>query len=386
MPSKYYLTVKKKIVETKDSVSLHLSVPLENRNLFFYTPAQFLTFYLTIKGQSYRRSYSLSSTPFLKEDLQTTVKRVPKGVVSNYIVSHVTEGEKILSTTPKGKFFKPPTDLEAKHYYLFAAGSGITPIFSILKTVLLSDSQHKVTLFYANRSEESIIYHQALKNWQKKYPNFRVIHALSRPQQNWCLIKGRLNKEHLQTHLGDVLTLKSCIVPNSKLFYLCGPLAFMQTVEDFLLAHSVLPSHIYKESFSSSRHKIAEVKGQVKNPKKPGSNVCSQNPFSSQVVVTAEKDAQTNPPKTIIAYMDGKKISIKAKKHIPILEQLLSAGYHPPFSCMSGSCMSCLAVLKKGCIVQNERGILEDSNIQKKEILTCQAKPEASIVEVDYNV
>ena len=149
MPATYPLIVKKKIRETGDSVSLILAAPSEYKKLFIYQPAQFLTMYFPIHKQTYRRSYSIASSPLTDTEIKTTIKRVKKGVVSNYIVDHLKEGVKLLSRRPAGKFFKPSPDLKPRHYYLFAGGSGITPIFSILKTVLSSDPKNKVTLFYA---------------------------------------------------------------------------------------------------------------------------------------------------------------------------------------------------------------------------------------------
>ena len=374
MVATYPLIVRKKIIETEDSVSLLFSVASEHQQTFVYIPAQFLTLYFNIHGISYRRSYSISSSPLVDTYLQTTVKRVQGGVVSNYIVDHLKEGSEILSRKPAGKFFKPPADLKPKHYYLFAGGSGITPIFSIIKTALLSDSKNEVTLFYANKDESSIIYYNELEKWRKRYPNFRIWHILSRPKENWCSIRERLSQKVLETYLK--FSSKNIL---SNLFYLCGPSGLMDTVESFLTQKGVHKKQIHTESFFTAKRSLKQA--QVLDLKKEED--------SSGIVIRGklgEGDKSSDNTCWIKANIGGEVIEIKARSDLPIVEQLLAEGHNPPFSCLSGSCMSCLAVLKKGQIKQEERGILEDSNIQRHEMLTCQAKPESQVVEVDYDI
>ena len=374
----YPLTIKKKIQETQDSVSLLLSVPKQYQQIFIYTPAQFLTLYFRVNNTLHRRSYSISSSPLVDENLQTTVKRVKEGIVSNYIIDHLCEGNKIMSRQPAGKFFKPPKDLKPKHYYLFAGGSGITPIFSIIKTALLSDPKNQVTLFYANRDESSIIYQQELANWQARYPSFRILHILTRPREKWCTIRKRLNPQILEKYL-----VISPADHASSLFYLCGPAGLMKTVEEFLQKKKINKKQIHKESFLSATSLLTIKQSQITT------STTTSSTTSGVVIIGEEGETEVDQSvgaKVIKAMIGGEKIEIPSQSDLPILEQLLAGGYNPPFSCLSGSCMSCLAVLKKGRIKQEERGILEDSNIQRHEILTCQAKPKSHVVEVDYDV
>ena len=365
-------------METADSCSLVLEPPREHKELFLYKPAQFLSFQFLIDNKKYLRSYSLSSSPLANEPLQTTVKRVKEGVVSNYILDSLHTGDHILSRKPAGRFWTAPKDLKAKHYYLFAGGSGITPLFSIIKTALLSDPNNKVTLLYANRNEESIIYDKELKDWAGRFKQLRITHILSRPKNKTNSPAGRLTKSYLKT----LLNLKK----ENELFYLCGPLGFMTLIEDFLTEQKIPKTGIFKESFFTNPA-LKKPTAQSTAPDKTPSSPCSiENTESSGALVLCASDHQEKQnPEFISALIDGEKIKIPAKEDIPILEQLLSAGHSPPFSCLSGNCMSCLAVLKKGRIFQEERGILEDENVEKKEILTCQAQPESPLVEVDYD-
>ena len=448
----YPLKIKQIKRVAKDSADFIFEVPTEHKSLFYYRPAQFLTFEFLIKGQSFLRSYSISSCPLLNEPLQTTVKRVKGGVISNYMIDHLKEGDTLMSRKPAGRFFKAPADLKPKHYFLFAGGSGITPLFSILKTALLSDPKNKVTLFYANRTESSVIYLQQLRNWLNQHPKrLHITWILSQPADSSLLhhIKGRLQKNHLSTYFSSNKTgsgqaesapralpfeqnatleaphpgRKSFqhkdfqnLNPTHKnhLYYLCGPVGFMDTVQNFLIESQVAKQKIRKENFLSlsqraepsvphttpDRQKTEEKKPrneldssgkdnsahQTKNEKDP--------PLQAEVSIMQEPElrlkgkegeSEKAPPETIKACIDGEEIHIPAEAHIPILEQLLSQGHSPPFSCLSGSCMSCLAVLKKGQIIQEEKGILEEENIKNYEILTCQAKPESRLVEVDYS-
>ena len=408
----YPLKIKNKITEAKDSVSFVLETTnKEHKPLFYHTPAQFLTFEFQIGGKTYLRSYSLSSCPLLNEDMKTTVKKVKGGVVSNYMTDHLKKGDIIWSRKPAGRFFKAPPDLKPKHYVLFAGGSGITPLFSIIKTVLLSDPKNKVDLLYANRDEQSIIYHKELKDLKAGNKNrFTIRHILSQPKQTWCDISGRLNKEHLQKHFTQISH------PPDHLYYLCGPLDFMQMIESFLIQNKARSAQIRKESFLSAtqkkqisaRRETSSYTGVTKAPenqssnelanqealnikpeekqqlKKDGKNL-SDNPEKSLVLTGQQGESQKEEPELIRAFINEQSVEVSAQPDIPILEQLLSAGHAPPFSCLSGSCMSCVAVLKKGRIFQEEKGILEEENIKNHEFLSCQAKPISRIVEVDYD-
>ena len=191
---------------------------LRNMKGFFNTVRpQFLTFQFEIDGQKFVRSYSVASSPFLNEPLRTTVKRVSGGVVSNYMIDHIREGDTVLSQIPLGEFYKPPKSLKPGHYILFAAGIGITPLFSIVKTILDSSDLDKVTLIYSNRTPESIIYRKELQEWREKHKNrFFIHHVFSKTE-------GRLDKPKLAQLLTNE-TLKN------SLFYLCGPKDYMNMV------------------------------------------------------------------------------------------------------------------------------------------------------------
>ncbi len=359
-PKTYPLTVKKKVKECDDACTLILSPKDEDRKFFSYKPAQFLSFHMEINEKQLARSYSISSSPLADEELTTSIKKVTQGHVSSHIVDHIQEGDIIQSTVPRGRFFKMPDNLKPRHYFLLAAGSGITPLFSILKTALLSDEKNQVTLVYCNRKETSIIYKAEIAKWQKLHPlRLKIISVLSQPADTEYDFKGRLNKNVLKQILDNTQSSLDMEV------YLCGPLELM-TMAEAVFRTRIDKKQIRKESFG-----VALKKKTSKLPK-------------SAVIISADF-SEKGKVETIKALLEGEKIEIPAEPEIPILEQLIEAGFSPPFSCMEGNCMTCMAVLKKGQVYQNEAGILAPENIADKEILTCQAKPLSPIVEVDYD-
>ena len=357
----YPLTIKKKIKECEDACTLILSPRVEDQKFFNYKPAQFLSFHIEINKQELVRSYSISSSPLAEEGLATSIKKLNKGAVSSYIVDQIQEGDVIQSTTPRGRFFKIPDSLKPRHYLLLAAGSGITPLFSILKTALLSDEKNQVTLIYCNRKETSIIYKTELEKWKKLHPSrLKIISVLSQPAGSIYDFKGRLTEDVLK----QILDRTQSSLDETEV-YLCGPLELM-TMAEKVLRTRLDKKQIRKESFGATTAKK------------------TLTPPESAVVISADS-SDKGDVKTIKALLEGDTIEIPAEPEIPLLEQLIEAGFSPPFSCMEGNCMTCMAVLKKGQVYQNEAGILAPENIADKEILTCQAKPLSPLVEIDYD-
>ena len=347
----YPLTVVKKVQETEKAFSFYLSPEKETKE-FFYQPAQFLTFQFEIDGKSYVRSYSLSSSSLLGETMQTTVARVSGGVVSNYMIDHIQEGDSILSQRPLGTFFSLPSDLKPREYVLFGAGIGITPLFSILKTVLHVSPEDRVHLIYSSRNQDQIIYRKELEKLEKQYSSrFFLRHILSQEQ-------GRLEAGKISENVDESLFKKA-------LFYLCGPKDYMNMIKDFLQSQGTVLGNIHTEDF-----KVVPVLG----PKPDENSVF----FTSEVFEEGE-------PEKLEAVLDGETLSIPLNRETSLLEQLLDEGHSPPFSCTSGTCLSCLARLKEGKVFQLEEGVLSEENIKDLEILTCQSYPLSKKVVLDYD-
>lgn len=353
MSIKYYpLKIIKKEFETKTSCSFYFSVPQDFKSLFSYNTAQFLTFRFVIDGKEYVRSYSISSSPFIDEPLRTTIGLVEGGVVSNYMISQLKVGDSIDSQAALGKFFRPPKSLKPQTYVLFAAGIGITPLFSILKTVLETELAKNVILFFSIRNPEDFIYQKEIKEWVKKFKEkFKIKLILSSKE-------GRLNSQKL-TQILEPIDLKN------SLFYLCGPKEYMEMISESLLDSGTNSDQIYTEDF-----KVIPIRG----PK----------PDQNSVFFTAD-NFEEGEPENLKAILDDEILEIPLNREKSLLEQLIDQGHNPPFSCTSGSCMTCMAKLKEGKVFQLEEGVLDEENINNLEILTCQCYPLSKTVSIDYD-
>lgn len=353
------LRVSKKIQETADSYSLVLEIPQSLEKDFVYQAGQFVTFFLNIGGEKVNRSYSLSSSPLTDREFKVTVKKVKGGKGSTYLCDQVQEGDSLLTTPPAGHFFKPAIETKGVHYFLFAAGSGITPVYSIMKTVLTSSPLNRVTLIYCNRNEESVIYKTELEEWQnRKSQQLKIVHALTQPSPEWKGSKGRLNSaliETLYAERGD----QRCE------YYMCGPKEFMDLIRDTLTRKGVSKDHIRSEDFGVAIHK-------------PSLEVKEGWTFIGP-------QTEVSGPEKITALISGDTFEVEAKAGQSILETLIEGGAQPPYSCMDGACMACLAKVLEGRVYQEDPGILSEDNIQNCETLTCQAKPASRIVKVSFD-
>ena len=350
----YPLKIISRKEEVKDCCTFYLEPLEKDKDQFIYKTAQFLTFKLRIEASDFVRSYSLSSSPLLNEPLATTIKRVKGGKVSEYILNNLKEGDTILSQKPLGEFYQLPKNLEPRHYMLFAAGIGITPLFSILKTVLNLSPQDKVTLVFSSPTADGIIYKTELDEFQKKYSEqLKVHHVFSKTQ-------GRLDESKIR----DFLNIEDA-TPAPTEFYLCGPKEYMDLVKKTLKKNHISEEAIFTEDF-----KVVPV--------------FYPQPSEDSVFYEAPH-AKEGEPKEIQARIDGEVCTIPASREKSILDQLLDKGYNVPFSCASGNCMTCMARLKEGKVFQIEEGILDEDNRKNLELLTCQSYPLSQKVFVDYD-
>lgn len=361
------LKIVRRIQETPDAVSLVLEIPDALKKQYSYGAGQFVTFFLNIDGEQLNRSYSLSSSPLVDSEFKVTVKKVPNGRGSTFLCERVKEGDSLYTTPPAGSFFKPSLEPKGSHYFLFAAGSGITPIFSIMKTVLKASALNHVTLVFCNRNEESIIYRHELEQWAKDFPTrLDVIHVLSKPQGEWSGRAGRISRPLLS----EIVDMPMVGAPAAREYYLCGPTDFMTTVKNGLVENGVDKGLIRIEDFGIDLHKPA--------PQQPGVKV-----ESNWTLIGPADSAE--PPEKIIVELNGETTELEAKPGQNILETLLESGLQPPYSCMDGACMACMGKIQDGRVYQEDPGILNDDNIKNCEALTCQAKPLSRIVKVSYD-
>ncbi len=350
--AKYYnLTIKDIIKETDDAVSIVFSNP---DNKISYLPGQYLTLILDIEGEEIRRSYSLSSSPDLDTSLCVTVKKVDNGKVSKYLVDKIKPGDEIKVMEPKGNFTTEFDRENERSFVLFAGGSGMTPIMSIMKSALISEPKSDITLIYQNRTEDSIIYKKLLDELKDKYQSrLKVIHILSKPSENWDGLKGRLTQDIIL----DVFRQNQIKAERSSVFT-CGPQGMMDTVETGLDLLSVDKKNRHKESFYS-----------------PGTNI-------KETALPEEKQSSVTESQVTIM-LDNEEHEIVVNRNEYILETALDADINMPFSCQGGICTSCRGKLLSGNVKMDDPDGLSDEEIEAGYILTCVSHPVSKDVKIE---
>jgi ring-1,2-phenylacetyl-CoA epoxidase subunit PaaE len=358
MPTGFYrLKVDKIIRETKDAVSIRLLVPPPLKAMFKYEAGQFLTFHAMINGEDIRRSYSVCQSPYLDEMPTVAVKKVDDGRMSTYLNESLKEGDLIEAMPPLGHFIVTPNPERSVHYVLFGGGSGITPLKSILLTILHEEPLSKVTLFYANRDEDSIIFNDALNTLLQKFSDrLSITHILDNPSSDWKGLSGMLSESKVEQ------LVKSTIVDfRSAHYFICGPGGLMALVKSSLHSMEIANDNIHLEYFAAVVHTEEEL-------------IETAEHENDEVLITRKVKVE----------LYGMEEEIEVKPAKTILEAAQDAGMDPPFSCTVGVCTTCRAMLHKGRVKMDEREGLSDAEIDEGFILTCQSHPLTSDVSLSY--
>jgi ring-1,2-phenylacetyl-CoA epoxidase subunit PaaE len=343
-PRYYDLRIKEIVQETKDAISIVFEQPAPDK--LKYKSGQFLTLIVNIDGKEVRRSYSLCSSPFLDESPAVTVKRVDNGRMSNWLADNLKPGSSIKIMEPMGQFTTEYVKTNKRHIVMFSGGSGITPMMSIIKSVITQEPDSIVSLIYCNRNIDSIIFKDALEKWAIKYEGrLHVIHVLDEAPMNWQGYSGLLNHEMLVKLFERI--------PNwgiDKTTYLmCGPEGMMKNVETLLEAHQIPRAKIYKESF---------VQGTIDKDK--------------------EKKAEPaigNKAREVTIRYDGNEFKFMVEPHHTILETALDQGIDLPYSCQSGLCTACRGKALSGKVKLDEEEGLSQSEKAEGYVLTCVGHP-----------
>ena len=344
--------------ETPDSVVVSLDVPAELRETFAFTQGQYLTFRREHDGEELRRSYSICSSP-LEGEWQVAIKKVPQGRFSSLAVDVLRVGEELEVMPPAGHFHTPVHAEQAKNYLFFAAGSGITPVFSIIKTVLLTEPGSQVTLVYGNRGRNSIIFKEGIEALKNRFLNrLSVYHVLSREQGESELLFGRIDQAKAAQFLAKIM-------PGNQVdeCFICGPEDMINGVRAALTEAGVTPEKIHFEMFGSAN---AGAAGAAK-PKLPP--VGEDDKHSR---VTVQLDGNTRVLE--MSYYGN-----------TILDALLETGVDAPYSCKNGMCSTCRARVTAGQVEMDVNYSLSEQEVAKGYVLTCQARPTTEAVAVDFD-
>jgi ring-1,2-phenylacetyl-CoA epoxidase subunit PaaE len=357
----HQVKVLKVVQETSDAVSVSFEVPEELKSNFNFLPGQYTTLRLNINGEQVNRSYSFCSSPFMNEPLTIAVKRVENGKGSNFVNNHFKPGTEVELMEPMGNFHTELNEHSAKHYVLFGGGSGITPVLSILKSVLVKEPKSKVTLFYGNRNENSIIFKQLLAELVTQFGNrLKLVYIFDAPLAP-ATYSGYVVKEMALKLLRENTDMNF----QSAEFFICGPTPMMKEVESALNLLDIPKSKIHIEYFTAKAEedRVAADVGTVAS---------TEAPFTGKTKVTI--------------IFDGNTREFEVSEKETILEAALDAGYDPPYSCMVAACCTCRAKLISGKVEMDDRESLTDGEIAKGYVLTCQAHPKSNGIILNYDM
>lgn len=349
MTKLHALSIKKILKETPDAVSIHFEVPQHLKDTFKFKAGQYLTLETTIKGKTLRRAYSLCSTPQSGE-LSVVVKEVENGAFSVYANRDLKEGDNLMVLPPEGKFVFEPQQAKNNNFYAaFAAGSGITPVISIIKTALEQDPESKFLLVYGNKSPEDTIFMKPLMDLQQKYTErFMLEFVFSRKELEGYQF-GRISKSIANYFLKN----KYKEIPFNR-FYLCGPEMMIEELKSMLSENGVPKENILFELFSTSVDPV------------------QTNTIESGTTI-------------ITVTLDDEETKFTMSQSKSILDAVLEHNLDAPYSCQGGICSTCIARITEGAATMRKNQILTDAEIAEGLILTCQAQPTTPELSVDYD-
>lgn len=337
------LTVKSIIHETRDTITIVFDKPTSGP--LTYKPGQFLTLIAPIQGKEVRRAYSLCTTPSTDEFAAVTVKRVENGLMSNWLADNVREGDKLKVLGAVGNFTLDYAPANRRHIVMFAGGSGITPLFSLTKSVLTQEPESIVSLIYCNRDIDSVIFKEELARWEAQHEGrLHVIHILDTAPMNWQGYSGLLNPAMLKKLFERI---PDWGVENT-LYLMCGPEGMMKNVESLLGAYSIPAEKIRKESF---------VQGTI--------DKASKKEAEEEEIIERE----------VTIRFDGEEYKVMVPPHKGILEAALDAGIDLPYSCQSGLCTACRGKAISGKVRLDEEEGLSASERAEGYVLTCVGHP-----------
>jgi ring-1,2-phenylacetyl-CoA epoxidase subunit PaaE len=351
------LRVKKVQKETDDCVSISFEVPQELEEAFRYKQGQTLTFRKVLNGEELRRNYSICSSPF-DNALQVAVKKVEGGAFSTWANESLKAGDELDVMSPTGKFYTELDPSQKKNYVSFTAGSGITPILSIIKTTLLTEPQSTFTLVYGNRTKNAIIFKEELEAIKDKFiDRFRVYHVLSRERTEAPLNNGRIDVGKLDLYFDKIIDMNRIDE-----YFLCGPEEMIFCIKGYLAGKGVPAEKVHFELFTVPGQKTAVARRQETG------------------------EVATGPVSKISVKLDGIMFDFDlAYESESILDAALKQGADLPYACKGGVCTTCKAKVLEGEVEMEVNWGLEPDEVEKGFVLTCQSHPKTEKVVVDFD-
>ncbi|MEM1282948.1 MAG: FAD-dependent monooxygenase, partial [Chlamydiota bacterium] len=342
--------------ETPSTKSFTLAIPEHLKELFQYQAGQFVTIRDLVNGVLLKRCYSIS-VPEGEELLRITVKHQDGGLFSNYLHNNVKVGDKLLVSAPTGGFVA--SEEQEKHFIFFSGGSGITPIYSLINTLLQRSSDLTISLFNVNKIEQESIFHGELLKLSNQHPNFHIQDIYTEPN-------GRPDKQFIEKWLSEVATVSQ----QAKEYYLCGPHSLMETIQCILKIEKIPSKQIHIESFFSA-------KGIQEMTKTPSEDI-------SGSLETGNPSMPKDVPRKVVIEQNGEATELILEEGETILDACLRNGINVPFSCQEGICGTCKACLIDGRVVMDKHEALSEDDIASNKILTCRAVPQTEICKVTY--
>jgi ring-1,2-phenylacetyl-CoA epoxidase subunit PaaE len=348
----YPLVVKEVRRETKDAVSVAFELNDEQRSVFRYTPGQYLTFRAAINGEEVRRSYSICAAPH-EGELRVAIKEIEGGKFSTYANRTLKAGDTLESMVPAGNFAWKHEG-SAAHVVGWAAGSGITPISAIAKSVLNSDNESTFTLFYGNKNSNSIIFKNELEDLKNTYVDrFEVHHVLSREDQGSDYTSGRLDADKVKGYNGkffDVATTTG--------HFLCGPLGMIEGVSGVLESLGTAKSTIHFELFNTAG-------------------------ATAEAIAKSSSKASANAKVTVV--LDGEETHFEMGPKDYVIDAALDAGADVPYACKGAVCCTCRAKVLKGTAEMVMNYALVDDEVKDGYVLTCQTHATSDELVISFD-
>jgi ring-1,2-phenylacetyl-CoA epoxidase subunit PaaE len=351
------LKVIKVTKETADTISVSFEVPPHLKNEFQYLPGQYLTLKLKEDGTDNRRAYSISSSPYSGEPITVTIKKASEGFVSKKLHDELKEGDILEVLPPLGRFIVLADGTNSTNYVMIGAGSGITPLMSMIKSILMNEPKSNVLLLYQNRNEDSIIFYDIINRLINDYSNFNVNYILSQPSTEWKGLSGKINGDYAIRLIKE--NLDDDFAKNE--YFLCGPIGMMQELQKTFDHAGISAEKVHREMFTAPLPELDDEK-----------------PDGTKDVIILKRQNVT-----IKLYGDTNSFYVEPDE--TITQAAMREGLEPPFSCQIGACSTCRAKTMSGKVFMDETEALTTQEINEGYVLTCQAHPLTNNVFIDFD-